>query len=237
MKYFFSLMREYIFPSGCAICDGMLLDKREVWLGLCGNCQNTFILEKEIRCSQCGRPLISELDTCLECRNKETHYLDKLVSLFPYIGNYEKLLKSYKFEKHLAVGNFLVEKMQEGLNLFSACTFENPVLVPVPPRAGKIKHSGWDQIDYLANLIKKENKSFFPMRKCLKRLPSKSQKELNKEKRKTNLFGRIKVVGKVPKEVILFDDVITTGSTLETCAVTLKNAGAEKVYGFCFFYK
>jgi predicted amidophosphoribosyltransferase len=36
--------------------------------------------------------------------------------------------------------------------------------------------------------------------------------------------------------VFLFDDVITTGATLDACAAALKEGGAEKVYGVCLFY-
>ncbi|MDR2029417.1 MAG: hypothetical protein LBP93_07760 [Treponema sp.] len=41
---------------------------------------------------------------------------------------------------------------------------------------------------------------------------------------------------KVPREVLLFDDVMTTGSTLDACAAALKQEGAEKVYALALFY-
>jgi len=89
-------------------------------------------------------------------------------------------------------------------------------------------------------LLEKNNsllqKNSFQVNRCLKRLPSRSQKELSKEERKTNLKGRIICSKQPPKTAILFDDVITTGATLEACAAALLQGGTEKVYAVCLFY-
>jgi predicted amidophosphoribosyltransferase len=117
-----------------------------------------------------------------------------------------------------------------------------------------MKKSGWDQIAYLAKLLQRAHRRTegqnsvdpmkgqtpgrfpFPVYPCLKRLPSRSQKELGRADRKTNLRGRIICTRPVPPEIILFDDVITTGSTLDACTAVLREAGAERVYGICLFY-
>ena len=104
--------------------------------------------------------------------------------------------------------------------------------VPVPPRAGKIKKTGWDQIIYLAKLMEKT----YPVQYCLTRMPSLSQKELNREDRLHNLKGRIIVSKLVPQNAVLFDDVYTTGATMEACAAALKAQGTKTVYGICLFY-
>jgi predicted amidophosphoribosyltransferase len=133
------------------------------------------------------------------------------------------------------VGNFLAEKIRETLT----CDFPPEVrIVPVPPRPGKIRSGGWDQVEYLARLLERNSASGkgLSVDRCLKRLPSISQKELGRENRRSNLRGRIIPVRQVPHTAVILDDVMTTGSTLDACAAALKEAGAQIVYGLCLFY-
>jgi ComF family protein len=238
-------LREYFFPFGCALCGSGLTGLDETWYGLCGNCRQA--LEGELteagegeRCGLCGRPLISEHDRCLSCRTAGAEYaFDRVIALFPYTGKYRTLLGAYKFGKNLALGHFFAERIAAavigGYGSPDQCASPGPVnfaVIPVPPRPGKIKKTGWDQIEYLAGLLEKE----FPVRRCLKRLASKVQKELTREERKKNLQGRIVVNKSPPKTALVIDDVMTTGSTLDVCAAALKAGGAEKVYGISLFY-
>ncbi|MDR0877509.1 MAG: double zinc ribbon domain-containing protein [Treponema sp.] len=252
-------LREFFFPAGCALCGVTLTSMDETWYGLCGSCRNDMLLcgGEEESCDLCGRPLISEKGRCLSCRNGEDRHFDRVITLYPYTGKYRKLLAAYKFNKNLAVGCFLAERIRESVRRLNIT--EDFVMVPVPPRPGKIRKTGWDQIEYLAKLLArgqaKEGKKFYVavnnfrskkhiatsaenirVSRCLKRLPSISQKKLNREDRRKNLKGRILLTRTPPKTAIVFDDVITTGSTLDACAAVLKAGGAEKVYGICLFY-
>lgn len=173
----------------------------------------------------------------MSCRDAGSHAFDQALALFPYMGQYRRLLSAFKFDKHCALGKFLGEKLLESLVYFPDLDADT-VLIPVPPRPGKLRKTGWDQIDCLATILErtKSRSKSLPVYRCLKRLPSQSQKELSRNIRKTNLQGRILCAKKAPHRAIVFDDVITTGSTLDACAVALKEAGAEKVYGLCLFY-
>ncbi|MDR2480331.1 MAG: double zinc ribbon domain-containing protein [Treponema sp.] len=258
-------LREYFFPAGCALCGAALVTMNEAWYGLCEPChaelERAWAPERGgagERCDRCGRPLISERGRCLSCRNSGAPAFDRVIAFFPYAGGYRRLLAAYKFGKNLALGNFFAEWVRNRLyggGFFAATTCMAPpgALVPVPPRPGKLRTSGWDQVEYLARLLEKGRGSGgqhkhadvlpgkkkytgLPVSRCLRRLPSKIQKELNREDRKTNLRGRIVLQAGAPKTAILIDDVITTGSTMDVCASVLKEGGAERVFGLCLFY-
>jgi ComF family protein len=239
-------VREYLFPADCPICGACLLDHDEAWSGLCGPCMADLAVSGEGRCSSCGRPLISEQGQCLQCRGREgpdaeeAHSFDGAFSIFPYTGKYRKLLTAYKFGKNLSLGNFFAEKLVEALARLPPDS-AGGIPVPVPPRPGKRRRTGWDQVAYLGSRLAKTGAGPLPSpgprpNPCLKRLPSKSQKELDKAERRTNLKGKIICVKPPPRIAILFDDVITTGATLDACAAALKEAGSEKVYAVCLFY-
>jgi ComF family protein len=232
---FAALFRERLFPSGCAICGDALLDGDEAWYGLCRVCRAYFEIEGGERCLSCGRPLISEQGRCLPCREGEGFSFDGALVLWPYTGNYRKLLATYKFGKTLMLGNFLAQKMLDALPLFPLFTRGGDFSwVPVPPRPGKIKNSGWDQVDWLAGKLRKNHGA--RVEACLERLPSQTQKKLDREARRINLRGRIRCRRPPPERVLLFDDVITTGSTLDACAKTLKDAGTKEVFALSLFY-
>ena len=239
-------LREYLFPSGCGGCGNILKNNIDAFYGLCDDCRS--FLEKyrneEERCILCGKVLISETGTCLRCRDKDifNENLVKVRTLFPYKGKFKSILGNYKFKKSLGIGNYLADCLQDALEDFypGADANEEIAWVPVPPRPGKIKNQGWDQIQYLSTLLGKKSSwrksPGIKVKRCLKRLPSRSQKELNREERGKNLKGRIICVKEPPKTALLFDDVFTTGATLNTCAAALLEGGAEKVYGLCLFY-
>jgi ComF family protein len=231
----FLQVKNFLFPENCAVCESALIESGEIQLGLCQNCILSInsVPTDNGKCIICGKPLISEFDTCLPCRNNQYSY-DRLWTLFPYNGKYRKLLTAYKFGKKLPLADFFAGKITEIIK--NEPLLEKAAIVPVPPRPGKIKETGWDQVDYLVKKLKKHLPQTCVSR-CLRRGKSKAQKKLNRSERLENLKGRIGIKGNAPETVLIIDDVITTGSTMEVCSALLKEKGSQKIYGLCLFYK
>lgn len=191
------------------------------------------------RCTQCGKILISEHDFCTRCRagldtdapmQKDVY---RIFSLFPYIGLGQKLVPLWKNNNIRTFSAVFAPLIRQFLEQNSALA--GLPLVPVPPRPKKLREKGWDQIEDLVHDL-----SAYPQIKicrCLKRDDGTPQKKLSKTDRALNLKNKIHVsVKNIPEKLILLDDVMTTGATIETCARILRKSGCKEVYAICLFF-
>jgi ComF family protein len=173
----------------------------------------------------------------MACRRAGPAVYDRALLLFPYRGAYHRILRAWKFGASPWLGRFLAECLTAARTALKEEDVKQAVWVPVPPRPGKIRETGRDQVESLARFLERSTE---PVCRCLKRLPSETQKKLGRKERLLNLTRKIRITkryaGCVPETVLLFDDVYTTGGTLNACAHVLKENGARRVYGLCLFY-
>jgi len=231
-----------VFPETCILCGTATFG-----VPLCCSCRNSLLAEASescysAHCKMCGKPLLSEDETCLQCRTADapSKALDGIRSVFPYLLRKKYLLYEWKIAGHKSLTPFFAECL---LTLYSHCCAGLP-LVPVPPRPGKIRKNGWDQTDSLASVFKR--KYGINVIKYLERTSGMQQKKLGRTERLTR-SGQYKASNllirsaqddkqkKLPSHVVLLDDVMTTGSTLCSCAAVLKSFGIEKVSALILF--
>jgi len=129
--------------------------------------------------------------------------------------------------------DFLIEELAE---LKLSNNFNNPILIPIPISRKKKRERGYNQTELIAFEINKldKNNSFEYRKNILKKIKNtlSQSRTKNKEERKTNLRGCFKVV--MPKlisgrNIILLDDVITTGATLAEAKKTLKQYQPKQI--------
>lgn len=196
------------------------------------------------RCGLCGKALVSAQGKCVRCRSGNVlAHVDRVFPLFSYRLWNKTLLFDWKIRGERCLSAFFAGKIAfflRSMNLASV------VVVPVPPRKGKIREKGWDQIDELARFLRW--RYGFRILSVLRRGTRQEQKKLDRDGRFSHIknayalrpqrqLSRIlKPFGNVmPEEVCLVDDVSTTGSTLESCSAVLKSAGVRKVYAVTLF--
>lgn len=144
--------------------------------------------------------------------------LDELIVCTYYSGTVRKLIQQLKYKFSEEVVGVLGQVMR--------CGYDGEILVPVPLSAARLRFRGFNQ----ALLLARELGEVF---ECLKRIrDTGSQAKLSAGGRKVNLKGAFAVTEDVSgMDLLLVDDVSTTGSTLEECALVLKKAGAKRVRG------
>lgn len=147
-----------------------------------------------------------------------------------YKGN-KKVLE--KFTR--ALYDFILEEISDEM-LFN--NFHSPILIPIPASKGSLKERGFNQCELIVKELMKidAGKNFSADFKSLRKIKeTKHQsKTKNKAQRLKNLDGCFEAdIEKTKnKNIILIDDVITTGATVKEAARVLKQSGAKKVVGF-----
>ena len=150
---------------------------------------------------------------------------DMVIPLFSYRLWNKELLYKWKIQGERIFSPFFARLFYMALKELNQKT-----IVPVPPRKGKIKKNGWDQIDEVCRFL--ENRYGSKIIHLLQRNSTNKQKKLNREERLNTIqsaYSLIKNPEKIPEEVCLIDDVCTTGTTIECCAKILKEAGVKTV--------
>ena len=215
----------YLIPQRCILCSN-IINVIKLHYPICYECSNNLLQLDNNCCNICGFPLISESTRCLRCRDSKFNYISN-VSLYVYSGNVKEVIYQYKFQHKKSISLFFAAKIADII----IKKYPEYIIVPVPGRKIVKKKIGWEHIDLISNILKQKYK--LPVQKILTRKGSKAQKTLSREKRAENLRKNIKLrkrIKKLPEQVVLLDDVFTTGTTINECAGILKDAGVSKIY-------
>lgn len=215
---------DLIFPKQCFICG-----RYGEWL--CGLCANALQSAFEQICITCRKPSINGL-THPKCATRMT--LDGLLAAGLF-GQLQELIHAFKYEncRELSgpLGEFLSQFAQRnGYENF----FKSFTVAPVPLHERRLRYRGFNQSALLAKKLASRLGVPIAENWIRRDRDRKPQMSLNRTERLLNLADAFAV--SLPdeiggKNILLIDDVATTGATLAECAKALKKAGAKKVWG------
>lgn len=213
------------FPPACELCDKLC--GGENYDGICGSCRNKLHMLRAPFCV-CGKSVSTEGARCHDCHREKYHF-DRAVACLPYEGKTKELLHAYKYRgrKHL---KHLFSSYMNARLADTAISFDSIAIVPMDKK--KMISRGFSPANLLAREIAR--RSGKPLAaKSLKRLKSgPSQSWLDKRGRIENIrnsFQAGQSENISGKNVLLVDDILTTGQTASECARLLKLAGASSV--------
>ena len=235
MTRLFEKIANCIFPSNIyCICCGSLVDETRSY-SICDSCIEKFSWVGLKTCEKCGRilPAHEVHSMCSDCRSIERQF-DRGYTCAKY-GLYERALVmdlKYRDKSYIGInlGDVLTDRM--------LAEFEPEVLlekydavIPVPSSKDRLNQRGYNQTEVMARRFC-SNTGLVLDDHILKRIAcTEAMKDLNRMQRYANVKGAFSVEeGRAPdirgRNFLVIDDLMTTGSTLDECARTLKAAGA-----------
>lgn len=193
-------------------------------------------------CGICNK--ICSDDICVKCRIKlneikqcKKHiYLTKSFTTHMYIFKYEDIIRDniikYKFSEQNYRYKSFVKFIIKDKKIYSFLK-KYDIIIPVPISKIRKRQRGYNQSELITNELGKQCKDIKVVTNVLYKIKNTlAQSSLDKEQRMYNLKNAYKVRNDEiikDKKILLFDDIYTTGSTVEECARMLKNFGAYEV--------
>ena len=164
----------------------------------------------------------------MRCRGAE-RAVDSIYPLFSYAGHARDLVVAYKAKRRRSLAPFIGALLEEAY----VAKWPGRTIVPIPPRPGKTRIQGWDQVEEIARYLEGRG---YPVARLLERRSSFEQKSLGRGARGSNATKayRLKSGALSPATPLLLDDVVTTCATLDSCARALKEGGALSVAALVF---
>lgn len=223
-----------IFPAPCRIC-GQVLDTASR-VPVCTDCLGSFTRISPPGCNCCGRPIISaQVETgqtvlCRLCRAK-TYAFSAARSFAAYNSPMVRAILLLKHEGVVPLGDWMAARLFE-IAAREAGRLAADVIVPVPLHRERRRERGFNQAELIAGpLARRLN---LPMRvRCLERVkPRPEALQLTRRQRWDTVRGAFAVPQHVKVDklrILLVDDVMTTGATLDACSRALLRAGAAEI--------
>jgi len=221
-----------LYPPNCFLCKTYIHPDFPNSV-LCRLCFQSITLNKPTFCPKCSRHM-GEHPTrvlCRECHFFRPHF-DFAWGCCQYNNTIKKLIYSFKYGQKTLLRKPLVEAMTAFVNAFHLDIDQFDSFLPIPLYSARQRERGFNQAEILA----KDLGQYFSkplLKHSLKRIRStKSQAILSKKERWTNIYSafRIKNSNTIKDQnILLIDDLLTTGATASEAARTLKDAGARRV--------
>lgn len=222
---------DILFPQReCCICRHPgIYSTRYPW---CRECEeNLAELEKSLPiCNRCGKYLCEGGTLCQDCAASPPPFaLARAVG--PYEEPYRISTKVLKFLGRRQLAYRMGRKMAQVVRN-EARFWPIDLIVPVPSTQASLKQRGFNQTEALGREISKELKLKMDAHMLTRVKETPSQRECSREEREKNLLRAFDVQHQDEvkgKNILLVDDVYTTGSTCRECARTLLDHGAARV--------
>lgn len=215
-------LQHFVYPKVCSICG--LADLSHV--GVCEQCLSVLPRCDNV-CEVCGRPVegsVSSL-TCGLCQTRKPHY-HRLQAPFWYEAAISELILQYKYHQHWQNAEVLID-------LFCRSNIQpgqNSILIPMPSHPKRVRARGCNSVFELLRVLSRRRSIScdFNYLKRVKNTAIQADKSITERKR--NIRDAFVTNHLIRHErVVLFDDVVTTGATVNEASRCLRKSGVENI--------
>lgn len=184
-------------------------------------------------CNKCGDNVNDYTLYCNNCKQTE-HKFDRVFCCCKFEGVAKRMVYSLKYGEAKYIARTMAEFMAE--MFLQRCNEKIDFIIPVPLSKQRMKSRGYNQAELLAKHL--SDILNIPMNCCIARTKdTPTQTHLTREERKENLLDAFDCINKEnlkDKNVLLVDDVFTTGATMNEITKVLKRCKVNSVYGITF---
>lgn len=206
-----------LLPQSCLLCGA------DSPATLCPDCCGDLPRLPQERCPHCAEPT-ARGERCGRCLVHPPHF-DAAHAVFRYDFPVDRLIHALKYGHQLALAGWFGRQMGAGLD---AC--EADCLLPLPLHPERLQERGFNQAAEIARSMASACSLPLARPALSRRRPTASQAELPLEERASNVRGAFECAADLAgRRILLVDDVMTSGATMDEAARTLKLHGAARV--------
>lgn len=221
-------LRTLFFPAHCAGCGRAVPEGDD----LCASCNSGIEKIRPPRCEVCSQPYSGDIPvfTCPNCHGEAFHF-EYAIAMVRSRGVVREMVHRLKYGKELWLGRIFAGWMCEGLADPRLQGWSPDALVPVPLHPRRCREREFNQAEILCNELSRLCGIPVVLPLARRRYTT-TQTQLDRRGRRQNLrdaFILVKNRDVTNMNLLLVDDVLTTGSTLDACAAVLLEGGAASV--------
>ena len=213
-----------LYPQTCYFCGKICVTP------MCSECAKKITYIDEPRCKKCGKPIrYEEKEYCSDCEQQNFCY-EQGRSLWLHKGPVKWSIYQFKYKNHRVYAEYYARELYRiyGQKIKA---WSIDVIIPVPLHWKRRRKRGYNQAEMLAKELGRISGIRVETRNIKRIRETKPQKEMNHKQRKRNVRDAFRVTKrwKGGGNVLLIDDIYTTGNTIDAVARKLKEKGASKV--------
>jgi ComF family protein len=234
LRGFLQSLKDIVYPKTCLACRRKTNGQADEGL-ICKNCWSEVKLNIPPFCVSCGRHLGKKnlnKNICPACIKHRLNF-DRAFSPCVYDGVTKKLIQEFKYKNKDYLGKPLSKIMINFIEEFSLPISYLDFIVPMPLHKTKLREREFNQAEILSLHIAEHFNKDMLKNVLLRHRQTKTQTELKDKERFLNIERCFSVNTNAQLKgtnLLLVDDVLTTGATSSEAALTLKNAGAQTVF-------